>query len=467
MKFNLVFLTLIAMSIVACSSDDNSPSEFIKDDVKEDPVVPTNIRTRASINNCATNSGYVKSLLLNEWRKVPELVAMCGDDYRNTIIVEMENRTAETGSSIGGMNDDDIVWFSLMYRFMRDSGSRTEEEMKSMSLGDFINTLISVNESNTTFSASELQGNSSAKNLNIAYNWWLAQENVNLLTGLNDVTGSPHFFDLKDNNGKNMDVLRIVDANESEYKYLGVYHVNKGDGVFELWLAGSNNLENWTSIIVLGNRAHQGDIKKWDNGYIIAHEEDDGNSNNIRVRYYTNYANLITNTPSKSVSLPRAFSEFAEGTPDIREIHGDALTGSSILIGFHQYNNGDVDNQSFGILKDFNSWYPWKDDIANYNVKNMGFYGNIGGRISFNLNDKNYVLLEAQGEKNAWNTWKLLLGDGAFYSQLSINTPKGSTSFANPGVVDLGSGGFAVTSFLPTEGNKSGEIGTLLYKVQF
>jgi len=39
--------------------------------------------------------------------------------------------------------------------------------------------------------------------------------------------------------------------------------------------------------------------------------------------------------------------------------------------------------------------------------------------------------------------------------------------FANLLVVDLSNGGFAGTSFLPTEENQSGEMGTLLYKGMF
>ena len=471
MKYKIIFLAVITMSIVACSSDDNRPPDFIKKAVEEPIEEPVeelvNNATLASIDNCAAYDAYVKSLLLNKWRTVPELVTMCNDDYKNTIVSEMENRTADTGVFIGGLSDQDIVWFSLMYRFLKDSEIRTEVDMKTMSFDDFRNTVIDANQNSTEISLSELQGNGNAKNLNIAYGWWLAQQNTGLFTSLNDVTGNPHFFDIKDSNQKNMDVLRIVDASELAYKYLGVYHVNKGDGVFELWLAGSNDLESWTAIIILGDRAHQGDIKKWGDGYIVVHEEDDGSTNNIRVKYYESYADLIENTPSRNVGLPRAFSNFAEGTPDIREIHGDASSSSAILIGFHQFNDGDTDQQSFGILKDFQSWFPWKDDISNYNLKDMGYNGNFGGRTSFNFNDKNHVLVEAQGAKNGWETWRLLLGDGAFYSQLNMDTPKGSTSFANPGIVDLGNGEFAVTSFLPTEGNQSGEIGTLLYKVQF
>jgi hypothetical protein len=48
-----------------------------------------------------------------------------------------------------------------------------------------------------------------------------------------------------------------------------------------------------------------------------------------------------------------------------------------------------------------------------------------------------------------------------------MSTPLGSTSFANPGIALVGPNKFAVTSFLPSQGNQNGETGELLYTVQF
>lgn len=234
-----------------------------------------------------------------------------------------------------------------------------------------------------------------------------------------------------------------------------------------LRLAGSNDLKVWNYITDLGDRSHQGDIKKWGNGYLVANEQDPvEGSNNMRIRFFSSYANLIANQAENDMSIPHTFSSLAEGTPDIRTIIGDDPATSHIVIGFHYYDNGVHDQNAIGILYHFSNWRAWKDVISNYNIQFMGYNGNIGGRSSFSSNG-NYVLQEAQITSNDWSSWRFLLGDGAFYYTLHPITPKGSTSFANPGIAPIGSDKFVVTSFMPTEGNQSGERGDLLYVVDF
>lgn len=263
-----------------------------------------------------------------------------------------------------------------------------------------------------------------------------------------------------------MDVLRIVRADEA-YTYLGVYHALASGDTFKLYLAGSNDLKNWTFITGLGNRAHQGDIKKWGSGYIVANEQDTiPGSNNIQVRYYSSYANLIVNKPSYDKSISRSFAPTAEGTPDIRMIEGDNPMNSCILIGFHFYENTIHDQQAFGILHNFSDWKAWIDVVSNYNIQDMGYHGNIGGRSGFS-HLGNYVLQEAQVTSGDWSSWRLLFGNGAFYYTLRPASPLGSTSYANPGIALIEPEKFAVTSFLPSQGNQNGEIGELLYTVQF
>lgn len=263
-----------------------------------------------------------------------------------------------------------------------------------------------------------------------------------------------------------MDVLRIVKADEV-YTYLGVYHSMVSTNQFKLFLAGSNDLINWTFIAELGDRAHQGDIEKWGNGYLVANEQDPiQGSNNVQIRYYSSYTNLIANNPSNSKSISRSFSSFAEGTPDIRKVEGSRPSSSNIVIGYHFYENGIRDQQAIGILSNFSEWRTWLDVISNYNIQQMGFKGNIGARSGFN-HLGNYTLQEAQIISGDWSSWRILFGDGAFYYTLQPKTPSGSSSFANPGIAPIGNNAFAVTSFMPSQGNKNGEIGELLFTVQF
>jgi hypothetical protein len=414
-----------------------------------------------------------KALFVNNWKSIIDLKNLSYNDMRNSLIIELNNKSSESISFLQSKNDTQLAWASLMYRFLKDASIKTEIQLKTMSMDDYRNEIIIANNSNTSNSISTLQSFDNIKNLNIAYGWWLPSVNSYEISKLNDAKNYIKYFDVKDNENKSMDVLRIVKTGETaqgKYAYLGVYHSSQVNAnSFQLRLAGSNDLQTWTFITSLGNRSHQGDIKKTWGGYLLVNEEDQvEGSNNIRARYYSSYANLLINTTANDYAFPRHYSASANGTPDIREINGTSPGSSYIFIGFHYYENNDVDQQGFGILKNFNDWRAWEDNIVNHNVRVMGFNGNLGGRSSYDHNGKKKVLLEAQKERFQWQDWRLLLGDGTFYSELKILTPLGSTSFANPGIVDVGNGGgFAVTSFLPTQGNQQGERGTLLYKVMF
>ncbi|TLX78461.1 hypothetical protein E9993_01920 [Labilibacter sediminis] len=453
-KFRILLLVLTVM-IVSCSED--SFEELSNDQA----IIAENGRLKSANENI-----LAKSLVLNKWRSGVELYAMSYNDMRNTIIVEMSNRTSDPVSLLQNLSDYDLSYVSLMYRFLLDSGTKTGTELAAMSTEDFRNTIIVANSNNTSYLISELQGFDNAKNLRIAYSWWLPINCASNIASLTDCNSGNALFDLKDDQNRSIQVLRVVKADEAKYTYLGVYHGQIAPNHFNLYLAGSNDLQNWEYIKTIGDRAHQGDIEKWGTGYLVANEQDvvEG-SNNIQVRYYSSYQKLIKNQPSSSVSIPRLFAQTAEGTPDIRQIEGASPGESRIYLGFHYYENQDVDKQAFGVLNNFVDFRGWKDEIANYNITEMGFVGNIGARSSFYSGSDQYVILEAQTQKNLWEGWRLLLGDGGFYTQLNIQTPKGSTSFANPGIADFGNGNFGVTSFLPTEGNQPGEIGQLLYTV--
>ncbi|WP_291870439.1 hypothetical protein [Maribacter sp.] len=469
MKYRLIMFLVVIFSFISCSEVEESNFD------EKEANLMTFTAVSASNNSgggSASDEGIIaKALYVNNWKSIIDLKNSSHNDMRNSLIVALNNKSSESISFLQSKNDAELAWASLMYRFLKDAGIKTETQLAAMSFDDYRNAIISENALKTSNTIPTLQAYDNKKNLNIAYGWWLPSSNSSEISELNDATNNTKYFELKDNQNKTMDVLRIVKTGETAlgtYAYLGVYHSQVTANSFQLRLAGSDDLQTWTFITSLGNRSHQGDIKKVWGGYLLVNEEDSvEGSNNIRARYYPSYTNLLSNISANNYVFPRYYSSSANGTPDIREISGASAGSSYILIGYHYYENNDVDQQGFGILKNFSDWRAWEDDIVNYNVIEMGFNGNLGGRSSYDSNGKKKVLLEAQKEKFQWQDWRLLLGDGTFYSELSISTPLGSTSFANPGIVGLGNGEFAVTSFLPTEGNQLGEIGTLLYKVQF
>lgn len=450
MKNIFPFILSFFLIVISCSDNKNEPD---KDDKKE-------LESNENV--------LAKALLHTAWSAVPDIMSMSCSEMRDALISDLDSKTGNSLSSLQAMSDYDLSWGALMVKFLLDSETYSSQQLLTLSLDDYRNTIIDLNASNTQMAASKLRTFSNAKNLNIAYHWYFDQNNSTreMINKFSQIAGSNPHFDLKDDQNRGMDVLRIVKTDEA-YTYLGVYHSMASNNQFILYLAGSNDLQNWTHITQLGDRSHQGDIKKWGNGYLVANEQDPvQGSNNIRLRYYASYAHLIENNAANDISIPQTFSTLAEGTPDIRQVIGTTSSSSHILIGYHYYDRGIRDQLAFGILQNFAEWRTWQDEVSNYNIQEMGYAGNIGGRSAFTYSGE-YVLQEAQITSGDWGSWRFLFGDGAFYYTLNPVTPKGSTSFANPGITQVGPDTFAVTGYMHTAGNKQGERGELIYTVEF
>jgi hypothetical protein len=446
---NLILGVLLSVLVMSGCSTDSA-----------DPTPAVQLTSNENI--------LVKTLIYTEWSSASEIMPMTYSDLRNTLISKMKNRCGNSLSSLQEMRDYDLGWGALMYNFLLDSGAKTAQQLSSMTLNDYRNSIINLNAAKTGSPASEFQAKNNAENLQVAYNWWFSENSsIKLMIDkLNNVRGSNPTFNLKDDKNFGMDVLRIVKADEA-YMYLGVYHSTSGTDHFKLYLAGSNDLKTWTNLAELGDRAHQGYIKKWGSGYLVANEQDVvQGSNNVQIRYYLSYAKLIANEPGFSKSISRSFSNYAEGTPDIQVVEGVDPANSHILIGFHYYDNGVRDQVAFGILHNFSEWRAWKDEVSNFNIQEMGYKGNIGARCGFAHNGK-FVLQEAQIASGDWSSWRLLFGDGAFYYSLHPETSGGSVSFANPGITMINPDEFAVTSFMPSQGNNVAEKGELMFTFRF
>lgn len=448
MKYLMCILFVFSLCFVGCSKESDDPLQ------EEIPAKNENV--------------LAKTLLYTDWASAATVMSMSYADMRNTLISDLDSRCEDAPSFLRQMDDVDLCWGAMMYKFFLDADIFSAQQLADMTLEEYRTSIIDLNATKTVFSVSELQKKNNIRNLSIAYSWWFYQNTSSKqkIEQLNNVAIAEPSFDMKDDEGRVMDVLRIVKADES-YTYLGVYHSMASTNEFILYLAGSNDLKNWINITELGDRSHQGDIKKWGNGYIVANEQDPiQGSNNIRVRYYASYVDLAEDKPTNDKTISQTFSNLAEGTPDIRKIEGSAPSSSHIVIGYHYYDNGIRDQQAFGILTDFSNWRTWKDEVSNFTIQEMGYKGNIGGRSAFS-HDGDYVLQEAQITSGDWSSWRILFGNGAFYCTLQPQTPLGSTSFANPGITPIESDKFVVTSFLPSQGNRSGEIGELVYIVQF
>ena len=93
--------------------------------------------------------------------------------------------------------------------------------------------------------------------------------------------------------------------------------------------------------------------------------------------------------------------------------------------------------------------------------------GNIGDRDHLRHLGRDYDLIEAQGRRGDFATWRVYLHDrtAGTTERLEIVTHKGSTAFANPTATALrdpaGREAIMVTMFLPLEGAAPGEAGSL------
>lgn len=411
------------------------------------------------------------TLINTNWKDFESIHEMSEEEIRNTFITELTLHTNEDFKYLQSLNNIELSGLSLLYTFIKTAELRTETELKSMNISDLKETIIVENSKHLeTLTINNQENLRVLKLVQLAYSWYLPVKYASLINSdsgkISKINSDPstYKFRLINDVNHNMHVLKIVvtgEVSSDSYKYLGVYHIssdtdnNLNTDDHNLQLAGSNDLFNWTFIKELDHDAHQGDIVKWNNGYLIAFEEDKTHGkNNIALRYYNSYTDLIHNHFSFSKSIQTSLINFGvEGTPDIRNFSGDSPTNGIIQIGFHYYD-GNIDRLGMGILKNGNSWTAWKDVLSEYNLREMNFKGNIGSRKKFIYNDEELTLQEARFDKRDWSTWKILLGLNGYYTEVLISTPNGSSSFTNPSITPIENNKYVITLFVPTEASE-------------
>ena len=422
-----------------------------------------------SILHKSTNQKIDRDLLISiilhsNWSDYNSIIEMSNNELKEFLNTELRIRTNETDYDLNSKTNLELSSFCLLYTFLKTAAIRTESELKDMSFANLRNSLIIENTKNLELNIPILQTLTTKKLVQLGYSWYLPKTYKSLINF--DVLGNSTSlvrskFKLKDDLERPMNVIKIVKTNEdtlNNFLYLGVYHVTISKDNFNLQLAGSNDLFNWSFITEIDQNAHQGDIVKWNDGYLIAYEEDKiQGANNIALKYYANYDHLISNHYTFEKHLNTSIHNFrVEGTPDIRHFTGENPTNGSILIGFH-YHDGTVDKLAMGVLKNGNIWTTWKDSLAESNLRDMNFKGNIGSRKGFKYRGKSLTYQEARFVKNDWSSWRIMLGLNGYYSEVLISTPKKSTSFANPSITEIENNKYVISLFVPTEGNHYSE----------
>jgi hypothetical protein len=293
---------------------------------------------------------------------------------------------------------------------------------------------------------------------------------------LQDVPNATQYrYGVKDNLGNTMDTLKIIDIPQAGY--LGVYHTLV-NGVFQVKLATSSDLLNWTFKADLAAHGSQPTIEQLrDGGFLVAYEQDVGctglgpvgKGRCLRFLYYPSLAALLAHSPSRSFQAPRTLSQCAEGTPNVYfALLSPDIDHSTIRFGFHYFRNCDVDRQAAGTLTNFSQWSNWVTSDVNTAIEGAGATGNIGDRDAMFFETQQYRLSEGQLVKGDFGSWRPFLfswTSGA--KQLNIRTHGGSTSFANPTFTQVrtpaGQPAVVATMFLPVSGAAPGEAGELVY----
>lgn len=403
----------------------------------------------------------ISIILHSKWSDFNSIIEMSKNELKQLLVTELSKRTNETSYDLNNKTIVDLSSFCLLYTFLETASIRTESELKDMSIANLRNSLIIENTKNLELNIPALQSLTTKKLIQLGHSWYLPKKYNSLINFDNSSSLVSSKFKLKDDLERPMNVIKIVETNEdtlNSFLYLGVYHVTISEDNFNLQLAGSNDLFNWRFITEIDHNAHQGDIVKWNDGYLIAYEEDKiQGANNIALKYYANYDHLISNHYTFEKHLNTSIHNFGvEGTPDIRYFTGENPTNGSILIGFH-YHDGTVDKLAMGVLKNGCIWTTWKDLLAEGNLRDMYFKGNIGSRKGFKYQGELLTLQEARFVKNDWSSWKIMLGLNGFYTEVLISTPKKSTSFANPSITKINKNKYVISLFVPTEGNHYNE----------
>jgi hypothetical protein len=288
---------------------------------------------------------------------------------------------------------------------------------------------------------------------------------------LGDVRAAAAYrYGARDSLGNLMDTAKVIQSPVGGY--LAVYHSGQ-----VCHLGSSRDLMTWTHRAVVDEPATQPTIAiAPDGGLVTAAEFDDGHGGRLRLRYWPTLGALLEGRPAREFLAARTLSRCNEGTPSIRRIVFDPdVDASTVELGFHYHRRCRVDRQARGTLAGFGQWTaatnPGLDAVVERAAAGAGerIGGNIGDRDHVRYLGEDYDLVEAQGRKGDFGSWRVYLVDRSAMTaqRLEVVTHGGSMAFANPTATSLrdplGRDAVMVTLYLHVEGAAAGEAGSLLY----
>ncbi|HJQ13025.1 MAG TPA: hypothetical protein VJ840_18480 [Gemmatimonadaceae bacterium] len=264
-------------------------------------------------------------------------------------------------------------------------------------------------------------------------------------------------YALHDDAGHTMDGLKVI-ASAAAGGFIGVYQTFR-NGTFDAHLATSSNLLDWQWRVTLATQAAEPTIKAAGDGYVVAMETD--GDNHLRFTYYDSWNALLNARASKTFDAARSLSPCAEGTPNIYD--GDV---SHVDVGFHYWSECNVGRQARGTT-DWTTWSATKEVDMDAAVTSYGVAG-VGDRDAIVFRGYRFNLIEGEGVRNDYSSWRIFLYDYQTGSadRLNIVTDEGSTSFGNPTIEQIQLGGhpaLVMSLFVFLDGGRGKEPGSLIY----
>jgi hypothetical protein len=88
-------------------------------------------------------NSYIRGVMLvGKFRTQQQLNGMSPDGQRNTLITELVGRTKDTVGYYQSLNDADLAGAGALLVYLRGTGSRTDQQIRTMSADDMRNTVI-------------------------------------------------------------------------------------------------------------------------------------------------------------------------------------------------------------------------------------------------------------------------------------------------------------------------------------
>lgn len=288
----------------------------------------------------------------------------------------------------------------------------------------------------------------------------LATVPAELRAYLEDVAGADgRRYAVRDDQDHVLDGLAILPAPDGGF--VGVSHWwSDALAEFRVGVSTSHDLLTWTWQTDLARRASMPAIlPASDGGYVVAWEQEP--DNHLAFAWYPSWDDLLAARPSKTFQADQRLSDCAEGTPNL-------LTASSTYVsfGFHYFGDCDLDREARGTM-DWSTWTASKRPELDAAILANGVRGGIGDRDVITFRGREFMVIEAMSVRDDWSTWKVYLVDETLAAApLSFVTDGGSRAFTNPtaSIVEFrGRPTLVVTLFVPQEGARGGEAGSLVY----